>query len=98
MTLNELINSTELVLVDFFAEWCGPCQTMKPILHTVKQAVGEQAKIVKVDVDKYSDVAAEYQIRSMPTLILFKNGTPVWRQSGVVSAQNLVQIITQNIS
>ncbi|UYW00810.1 thioredoxin [Flavobacterium agricola] len=96
MTLQELIQTTPVVLVDFFAEWCGPCHTLKPILQTVKQHVGDAVKIVKVDVDKYREVAAEYQIRSMPTLLLFKNGELVWRHSGVVGAQDLVRIIEQH--
>lgn len=95
MTFNELIQSNDIVLVDFFADWCGPCQMMKPILLDVKKNVGDAAKIVKIDVDKYQDVAAEYQVRSIPTLIVFKNGEPVWRQAGVVQAPDLVRIINQ---
>ena len=95
MTFNELIESNDIVLVDFYADWCGPCQQMKPILVDVKKNIGDQARIVKIDVDKYQDISAEYQVRSIPTLILFKNGEPVWRQAGVVQAADLVTIINK---
>ncbi|MFO0356213.1 MAG: thioredoxin [Sphingobacteriaceae bacterium] len=93
---NSIINSNKPVLVDFFAEWCGPCKTMAPILKEVKSNLGDKATIIKVDVDKNQDAAMAYQIRSVPTLILFKNGKPVWKQSGVVPAQELVRLLEQN--
>jgi len=91
-----LLESIEPVLVDFSAEWCGPCKQLKPILEQVKSRVGTQAKIIKIDVDKNRSLADKFQIRSVPTLILFKGGKVVWRQSGVVPASTLESIIRSN--
>lgn len=91
----ELIQSKKPVLVDFSAEWCGPCKMMAPILKQVASEVGDKATIVKIDVDKNQQAAAHYQIRGVPTLILFKEGKQLWRQSGVVPKQTLVQLINQ---
>jgi thioredoxin 1 len=90
---SELIMGDKLVLVDFYATWCGPCQMMQPILQEVAAKVGGSAKIIKIDVDKNPVAASKFQIRGVPTMILFRRGKPLWRQSGVVSAHQLVQII-----
>jgi thioredoxin 1 len=87
----ELINSETPVLVDFFAEWCGPCKMMAPILQDVASQVGDKARIIKVDVDKNPGAAAAYQVRGVPTLIIFKKGQAVWRQSGVVQSEELTR-------
>ncbi|MFV0566500.1 MAG: thioredoxin [Flavobacteriaceae bacterium] len=90
---SEIVNQEKPILVDFFAEWCGPCKTMTPILKDVKDNLGNNASIIKIDVDKNQALAAQYQVRGVPTLILFKNGKQVWRQSGVVQKNELVQLI-----
>ena len=93
MTFEEVIQSDKPVLVDFFAEWCGPCKMMAPVLKEVKATIGDTATIIKVDVDKSPQAADQYQVQGVPTFILFKNGKPLWRNSGVIPKARLIEVI-----
>ncbi len=92
-TINEVINSNQLVLVDFFATWCQPCKMMHPILEQVKEVLGDRIRIIKVDVDKNDVIANQYRIQSIPTLMLFRQGEQLWRTSGVVQKAELLATI-----
>ena len=93
---NQIINSDKPVLIDFYATWCGPCKMMGPILQDVSKKVGGRATVLKIDVDKNPKVAAKYQIQGVPTLMIFKKGKMLWRQSGVVAAPQLVSLLEKN--
>lgn len=95
-SFNKIIDSSTPVLVDFHADWCGPCKILAPILKEVKESLGDAIKIVKIDVDKNQPLAAKYQVRGVPTMLLFKNGKQVWRQSGVLQKNDIVSIIKSN--
>lgn len=88
-----IINQEKPVLVDFFAEWCGPCKMMSPILKEVKDQLGDKVSIIKIDVDKNQTLASNYQVKGVPTLILYNKGQQVWRQSGIVPKSELVTVI-----
>lgn len=94
-TFNDIIQSEKPVLIDFFATWCGPCQTLAPILKQVKDKLGDKISIIKIDVDKNQQIAAQYQVRGVPTMILFQKGKQLWRQSGVIGANDLVKIVIE---
>lgn len=93
---SELIKGDKPVLVDFYATWCEPCQLMHPILDDVKKEVGEKASILKIDVDKNQELAAKYQVRGVPTFMIFKDGEQLFRQSGVLEKDELVKLLKEN--
>jgi thioredoxin 1 len=94
-SFQDIITADKPVLVDFFATWCAPCQTLGPILKEVKDNLGDRVSIIKIDVDKNQALASTYQVRGVPTMLLFQNGKQVWRQSGVLSKQEIIQIINE---
>jgi thioredoxin 1 len=90
-----IIKSEKPVLIDFFATWCGPCKMLGPILKEVKDSLGDRISIIKIDVDKNQQIAAKYQVRGVPTMILFQNGKQLWRQSGVLNKEDIIKIILE---
>jgi len=90
-----IIQSEKPVLIDFFATWCGPCKTLAPILKQVKDSLGERITILKIDVDKNQELASKYQVRGVPTMILYQNGNQLWRKSGVLSKEDILKIIIE---
>ena len=95
---NAVINQDGLVLVDFYADWCGPCKMLAPILQEVKAVLKDDVKIIKINVDEYQDLAAEFMVRGVPTMLLFRKGKLLWRQSGVLSRNELVKIIEEHLN
>ncbi len=96
-SFKDIINADSPVLVDFFATWCGPCQTLSPIVEELAHEMGDKVKVIKVDIDKNQKAASAYNIRGVPTLILFKNGNMVWRKSGLLTKRDLRAQITEHI-
>ena len=90
-----IIQSEKPVLVDFFATWCGPCKMLSPILREVKDSLGDTVSIIKIDVDKNQQISSKYQVRGVPTMILFQNGKQLWRQSGVLTKEEIIQTIIE---
>jgi thioredoxin 1 len=97
MTFSDLTNTDKPVLVDFYADWCAPCRAMKPVLDNIKASMGDTVAIYKINVDKNQMLSERFQIRSIPTLLLFKNGEQVWRQSGVPSERELAQVLQSHL-
>lgn len=91
--LNEIINGSQLTLVDFFATWCGPCKMMHPVLEQLKEEMGDSLRIIKIDIDKNEALVEQYRIQSVPTLMLFREGQQLWRQSGAMPLAELTNII-----
>lgn len=95
-SFNNIIQSDIPVLIDFYADWCGPCKALAPILKEVKKELGDAVKLIKIDVDKNQPLAANYQVRGVPTMILFKDGKQLWRQSGVLEKKDIIAVINQH--
>jgi thioredoxin 1 len=97
-TFYDIINVEKPVLVDFYATWCGPCKMLAPVLKQVKEVFGDKIKIIKIDTDKNQDLATKYQVRGVPTMILFQNGKQLWRQSGLLTKEEIMEVINDKSS
>ena len=95
--INNLTKGDKPVLIDFYADWCGPCQTMAPVLEKVRQKMGNRMSLVKINVDKKKAMASAQNVRSIPTLVLYKNGKPVWRKSGLATARDIIQALEKQM-
>jgi thioredoxin 1 len=96
LPFHELIKSDKPVLVDFYADWCGPCKAMNPIISDVAKSIDGRGKVIKINIDKNVQAAQQYQVQAVPTFMIFKNGKPVWRHSGTIDKNSLLKIIQQN--
>jgi thioredoxin 1 len=94
-SFHDIINANKPVLIDFYATWCGPCQMLAPILKEVKESLADRISIIKVDVDKNKELASSQQVRGVPTMMLYQNGKQLWRQSGVLSKDEIIKIIIE---
>jgi thioredoxin 1 len=94
-SFENIINSEKPVLIDFFATWCGPCKMLAPVLKEVKDSLGERITILKIDVDRNQELSSKYQVRGVPTMILFQNGKQLWRQSGVLTKDEIIKTIVE---
>jgi thioredoxin 1 len=95
-TFNEIIRSEKPVLVDFYADWCGPCKAMEPVIKDVARAVQGTARVIKVDIDKSTEAAQAYGVSAVPTFIVFKKGRIIWRHPGMIDKNSLMNVLTQN--
>lgn len=95
---NAVINQDGLVLVDFYADWCGPCKMLAPVLQEVKSVLKEDVKIIKINVDQHQDLASEFMVRGVPTMLLFRKGKLLWRQSGLLTKNDLVKLIREHLN
>ncbi|MDI6402418.1 thioredoxin [Balneolaceae bacterium ANBcel3] len=98
LSFQEVVDGDKPVLVDFYADWCGPCRMMAPILEDVKKRLGDEVHVIKVDTDRHPDLAIQYQVRGIPTLMLFEKGKVRWQQAGVMQADQLEGVVRQNLS
>jgi thioredoxin 1 len=96
-TFKEIIASDKPVLVDFYADWCGPCKMMSPVVEQISKEMGDQVRVLKVDIDRNQSAAMAYQIQGVPTFMIFKNGKIMWRQSGAMPAQVLKNALQQSL-
>ena len=96
-SFSQLIQSSQPILVDFFATWCGPCKAMEPVVKDVAQSIEGKARVVKVDIDKQQQIARQYNVSAVPTFIIFKNGNIVWRHPGMIDKKSLLNTLMQNV-